>query len=277
MFKRVGIGLLVGGLLVAIPGTGAFGTDRRDGRETPPAERSRRDGKQADDDRREAREGRQDRDNRQDRANRQDRGKRNDDHRGDERDRDIRRDRHDREGRDRPDRRDHDRRHWDERQHRYYYYRHRGPHGPGYYDYCGYYHGPDGQAGPYECRYYDGWEPTGSFVANMSADQEVPAPGPDGASGVAYVDVDPDAGRLCYSLDYDGPQATDGYVQQGAARRTGPVVVDLGLAAHGEQGCVPADRRVLHDIARYPGAFYVDLRSADYPAGMMRGQLQRTS
>ena len=262
MWKRIGIGLLVGGLLVAVPGTGAFGAARGDRRASVSAERSRRHGERPDADRRDARQGHQRR------------GDHAGDRHGDDRNRHAR---HDREYRHRDDRRDHDGRRWDAGHRRYYHYHHRGPYGPGYYDYCGYYHGPNGDAGPSDCRYYDGWEPTTSYVADMSADQEVPGPGPAGADGVVYIDVDPDAGRVCYSLDADGPTAVAGSIEQGTARRNGPVVVDLDLRRHGDQGCVPADRGVLHEIVRCPGGFYVELRSADYPAGMMRGQLHRLS
>jgi translation initiation factor IF-2 len=161
---------------------------------------------------------------------------------------------------------------WDTHR-RYYRY---GYAGPGWYDDCGYY-GPNGYDGYYDspdaCDYQYG--PQGqSLRANMSGDQEVPGPGAPNAFGTANIFVDVPNGRLCYRLSYDGiNQPSMAHIHRGGPGQAGPPVIDLRLDANGDEGCVPGDPTVLHNIADHPEAFYLNLHTPDYPDGAMRGQL----
>jgi hypothetical protein len=114
-----------------------------------------------------------------------------------------------------------------------------------------------------------------SFVANMTADQEVPALAQSLlATGMAFVDIDNANGRACSSLAPNGVgQPIGAHIHRGTAGTSGPVVVDLGMAFRGSRTCVAGDPALLQEIAANPGGFYVNLHTVDFPEGAMRGQL----
>lgn len=131
----------------------------------------------------------------------------------------------------------------------------------------------------YDGRYGDGYyydEPSdpSHFVARMTADQEVPKPGPAGGRGLARLDVDPYEHRVCYQLSYEGiGKPTGGHIHRGGQGTNGPVVVDLDLARNGDQACVAGNPRVLRDMQAQPQRYYVNLHTAEYPDGAIRGQV----
>lgn len=115
---------------------------------------------------------------------------------------------------------------------------------------------------------------TTTLTAVMTAEEEVPEPGPAGAKGTAEITIDEAAGQLCYKLAYEGiPEPTAAHIHEGGAGTAGPVVVDLDIVKNGPEACVPADAGELGHIAGDPGGHYVNVHTADYPKGAMRGQL----
>jgi hypothetical protein len=114
-----------------------------------------------------------------------------------------------------------------------------------------------------------------SDIAHMSGDQEVPQAAPANARGTAWVTINADAGQLCYQLAYEGTsKPAAGHIHRGGKGTAGPVAVNLDPAAHGNKACVTADPGLLNEIKANPGGFYVNLHTADYPKGVMRGQLE---
>ncbi len=112
------------------------------------------------------------------------------------------------------------------------------------------------------------------YKAEMSGDQEVPSPGPAGAKGTGEVSIDDATGQLCYLLSYEGIGApTAAHIHKGPAGMSGPVVVNLDFAKNGDQACVPVDSMAASAIAADPAGHYLNLHTADYPNGAMRGQL----
>ncbi len=113
-----------------------------------------------------------------------------------------------------------------------------------------------------------------TYSAEMTAEEEVPEPGPAGGRGTAEVVVDPDAGQLCYTLTYSGiGKPTAAHVHHGAEGVAGPVAVDFEYAKNGDQGCVPVDAAELAEIGQAPADHYVNVHTANYPNGAIRGQL----
>ncbi len=120
-------------------------------------------------------------------------------------------------------------------------------------------------------------EPT-ILVASLAGDEEVPGPGDADGRGFAYLVLDPAAGELCYTVlirDLPIPAAA-AHIHRGAAGVAGPVVVPLtapdarGLASACATGVDPA---LVQEIADAPEEFYVNVHTADSPAGALRGQL----
>ena len=116
------------------------------------------------------------------------------------------------------------------------------------------------------------------LVASLVGDREIPGPGDADGRGFAYLVLDPVAEELCYTLlirDLPIP-AVAAHIHRGADGVAGPVVLPLttpdprGLASACATGVDPALLRTLADA---PGAFYVNVHTADYPDGALRGQL----
>lgn len=105
---------------------------------------------------------------------------------------------------------------------------------------------------------------------------ETPAGDPDG-SGQATVVIDPAAKTACWNFTTSnvGPGAQS-HIHEGAAGVAGPVVVPLDVDGFAEssEGCATnQDAALLQRILDNPAGFYVNVHTADFPAGAVRGQL----
>ncbi len=109
--------------------------------------------------------------------------------------------------------------------------------------------------------------------ADLSGDQEVPGPGAPDATGFAQFAIDPAAGTVCWSVFWDGiGEATAAHIHAGAAGIAGGPVVTLSPPF--EEGCVDGQAEAtLQAIVDAPADYYVNVHTADYPAGAIRGQL----
>jgi hypothetical protein len=122
--------------------------------------------------------------------------------------------------------------------------------------------------------YYE--EPTDSshFVARMSGDQEVPKKGAPGGRGLARLDVDPYEHRVCYQLSHEGiGKPTAAHIHRGGPGESGPAVVDFDIARNGDHSCVTGNPRVLRDMQAQPQHYYVNIHTAEFPDGAIRGQV----
>lgn len=112
-----------------------------------------------------------------------------------------------------------------------------------------------------------------NLSAALTAEEEV-QPGPAGAKGTAALQADPDTGQVCYKLTYEGP-GTPGaaHIHKGAKGVAGGVVIDLKIAENGLEACVPADPAAVKAVVADPAGHYVNIHTAEYSAGAVRGQL----
>lgn len=103
---------------------------------------------------------------------------------------------------------------------------------------------------------------------------EVPTGDPDG-TGTASVTIDPVKGQICYTLTASGiDTATMAHIHKGAAGVAGPVVVPLDPPATGSaSGCKPVEAAVITAILAAPSDYYVNIHTAAFPKGALRGQL----
>lgn len=108
--------------------------------------------------------------------------------------------------------------------------------------------------------------------ATLAGANETAGGDPDG-SGSFTVEIDPDAGDFCYTVKArDIATPTMVHVHSGAAGTDGPPVVTITMA---EDECIAAEPDVLRPIVATPGNYYVNVHTADYPKGAVRGQLER--
>lgn len=111
---------------------------------------------------------------------------------------------------------------------------------------------------------------TVELIATLSGANETAGGDPDG-SGSFTAQVDPDAGKLCYSLNVAGiDPATMAHIHVGAAGANGGPVVMLGVAG---DACVAVEPEKLKAIVANSAGYYVNVHNAAYPAGALRGQL----
>lgn len=106
-----------------------------------------------------------------------------------------------------------------------------------------------------------------------------PSGDPDG-SGTAIFTVPSDPGdvqQYCFALTVDGIDTpTVAHIHQGAAGVDGPIVIDLMLPELGLSGCTPVEPQlmaVVDAIVADPAAYYVNVHTAEFPPGAIRGQL----
>ncbi|HEX8525919.1 CHRD domain-containing protein [Allosphingosinicella sp.] len=114
------------------------------------------------------------------------------------------------------------------------------------------------------------------FHANLSGANEVPAGDPDGMGG-AHLVINDTLNRICTDLEVRniGP-VTAAHIHRGAAGVNGPPVVTLDAPDDDDSDdCDTVEDALVDEIVRNPSGFYVNVHTADYPAGAIRGQLMR--
>lgn len=86
---------------------------------------------------------------------------------------------------------------------------------------------------------------------------------------------EPEANRLCYMLSAPGVASpTAAHIHLGGAGETGAPVLTLKAPAGGWSGdCVDLAPDLAGAMLANPGGYYVNVHSADYPAGAVRGQV----
>ncbi len=120
-----------------------------------------------------------------------------------------------------------------------------------------------------------------SFKVRLSGSEEVDTIGAD-ANARVRITLNARSGRACYSTLRIGDVLANGetaptklHLHNAAAGANGPVVVDFtDLAVTGRRaGCVTADKALLQTMVSTPGQFYVNVHTATFPNGAVRGQL----
>ena len=122
--------------------------------------------------------------------------------------------------------------------------------------------------------------------ATLSGENEVPGPGDPNGKGKFKATLGEDT--LCYTLSVKKvADAVAAHIHVGGADVAGPIAVTLLTPQNGQpvSECLTAvpdeeDTQVtlsvseLAAIAADPGAYYVNVHSAEFPAGAVRGQLK---
>jgi glucose/arabinose dehydrogenase len=128
--------------------------------------------------------------------------------------------------------------------------------------------------------------------ADLNGFAEVdPATGDFGAGdlnggGLAEIRLRPDDGRVCFKLEWaDIDEPVAGHIHPGVVGVNGPVVVDLlgntdnfrhRDGAGSANGCAESVApELIDDIGNHPGAYYVNIHTAPFPGGAIRGNLER--
>lgn len=116
-----------------------------------------------------------------------------------------------------------------------------------------------------------------TLTATLAGVTEGDNPGdPDGA-GTASITIDAATGEVCWNLTATGTAPiTQSHIHTGAAGVSGGVLVPLDVDGFtgSSEGCIAGQpAAALNSILANPAGFYVNLHTADFTAGAIRGQL----
>ena len=113
--------------------------------------------------------------------------------------------------------------------------------------------------------------------ATLTGSAEVPGPGSAEGSGTATLTLNAGKNQICYELAVSNMgTATAAHIHSGAADVAGPVVVMLTAPASGtSKDCATVDREKILEILKNPAGYYVNVHSAEFPNGAVRGQLTK--
>ena len=119
-----------------------------------------------------------------------------------------------------------------------------------------------------------------AFNITMTGNVESPAGDPV-ATGTATVRLRAGQGQVCYRVSADnlGGAAVAMHIHKGAAGTAGPVVIPLATPnADGKAaGCAGVSRALVGQILASPAGYYLNVHTAAFPGGAIRGQLTGTS
>ena len=111
------------------------------------------------------------------------------------------------------------------------------------------------------------------LTADLAGDAATDADG----TGSAKITLDPDAGTACWELTVENIEpVTQSHIHIGAEGESGDVVVPLDVDGFEgtSEGCVEdQDAATLQAIIDDQSGYYVNIHTADFPAGAIRGQL----
>lgn len=113
------------------------------------------------------------------------------------------------------------------------------------------------------------------LAAELNGANEVGPGDPDG-SGHANVTLNQGQGEVCFSIETSNvDNILAAHIHVGAAGVNGGVVVNLDWAGTGGNGCVEATAELIKQIRQDPSGYYVNVHSPEFPAGAIRGQLEK--
>ena len=112
------------------------------------------------------------------------------------------------------------------------------------------------------------------FRADMNGANEPGGGDPDG-TGIARIETNDTLNTVCADLEVrDIGIVTAAHIHRGARGVNGPPVVNLDPPDDNDSDdCDEVGDALIDEIRRNPGGFYVNVHTADYPDGAIRGQL----
>jgi hypothetical protein len=112
-----------------------------------------------------------------------------------------------------------------------------------------------------------------AITVKMDGKQESPAASTTG-TGSAKITLDDTKGQVCFKLSWSGigsPSAA--HIHKAVKGKAGPVVVPLFSGTPKKSGCVSASKSLIAAIVKKPSSYYVNVHTAKFPNGAVRGQL----
>lgn len=116
-----------------------------------------------------------------------------------------------------------------------------------------------------------------SWNTALVGQQEVPGPGSPSATGTARVTADATTNTICADITVSGLAApTMAHIHKGARGVAGPPILTLETPVNGASSkCFSVEKALAASLIADPANFYVNIHTAAYPSGAIRGQLGR--
>ena len=110
-----------------------------------------------------------------------------------------------------------------------------------------------------------------TFSTALTGDNEVP-PNDSDAQGIATLLFNENTGKFNLSVSYSGITATDAHIHKGGVGESGPAVFPIPVTAS-PLVLTNVDLTAQQEADLKNGLYYVNIHSAEYPNGEIRGQL----
>jgi hypothetical protein len=115
-----------------------------------------------------------------------------------------------------------------------------------------------------------------SFTAQLSGANEFPGPGDADGSGFAVVTIN--GTTVNYTVFTQGiGTPTLAHIHRGAAGTANPPVIDFNVNTLTGGSVSGVSQTLINEIVANPSGFYVNVHTAEFPNGAIRGQLAATS
>lgn len=113
------------------------------------------------------------------------------------------------------------------------------------------------------------------LTANLSGANETGGGAPNG-NGALRAEVNSETGDFCYTLYAEKTSApTMAHVHTGAAGTNGAPLITIDVTGKGSDMCIAIEPEKLKPVLANPAGYYVNIHTADFPAGAIRGQLTK--
>jgi hypothetical protein len=111
------------------------------------------------------------------------------------------------------------------------------------------------------------------LAATLAGANETAGGDTDG-SGAFAGEMDVDTGDVCFTLTVAKlGKVTAAHIHKGAAGADGDPVAPLSVTGPDGDTCIAAEPDLLKAIVAAPADYYVNVHTADFPKGAVRGQL----
>ena len=115
--------------------------------------------------------------------------------------------------------------------------------------------------------------------ATLTGAAEFPGPGDADGTGTATLTLNATKGEICYEVKVSKLDTPNGmHIHEAASGAAGGIVVPFAPPATGEgeaKACVPVDGALVRRIEGNPAGFYVNVHTAPFAPGAIRGQLTK--
>lgn len=115
-----------------------------------------------------------------------------------------------------------------------------------------------------------------TYDITLSGAEEVPGPGDQDGTGTAVVTFDTASNEVCWDITVQNiGEPTAGHIHIGGPGRSGSVMMDLDLPGNGLKACSTVDGTTMSHMSGGPKSHYLNIHTAEFPDGAVRGQLQK--